>query len=300
MDGLSVFNIQRYSIHDGDGIRTTIFFKGCPLRCAWCHNPESWNAAPELMWDGDKCTRCGACEAVCPHGAAPAEKGRIDRSLCAACGACVTACVAGARQLSGYRRTPEELLAAVRRDAMFYEESGGGVTLSGGEVMAAEPFSEVARLCRLLRGEGISVFIDTSGMAPFERFEQLLGDVDCFLYDIKAMDPEKHKKWIGADNTLILENLRRLSQRGARIRLRLPIVDGVNAEPEDILPVIGLLQQGVRAERIHLLPYHEFGREKFERLGRGSEPFRVPSKEKLESLAELFRQAGYPQVVIGG
>ena len=175
MEGLSVFNIQRYSIHDGDGIRTTIFFKGCPLHCAWCHNPESWNASPELMWDEEKCTQCGACTAVCPQGAAPAEKGRIDRARCVACGVCVTACLAGARQISGRRYAPAELVRLVSRDSMFYEESGGGVTLSGGEVMAAEPFDEVAELCRLLKAEGISVFVDTSGMAPFGRFEQILG-----------------------------------------------------------------------------------------------------------------------------
>lgn len=298
MRGLSVFNIQRYSIHDGDGIRTTIFFKGCPLRCAWCHNGESWNPAPELMWDEEKCVRCGACAAVCPHGAASAF--RLDRSLCAACGSCVQSCPAGARQLSGRRYTPEELVALVARDTMFYDESGGGVTLSGGEVMAAEPFTEVERLCELLREEGIRVFVDTSGMAPWERFALILGDVDCFLYDIKAMDSDKHRKWIGADNTLILDNLRRLSKVGVRIRLRLPLIEGVNAGPEDILPIIGLLRDGVRAEKIHLLPYHEFGREKFGRLGRDSRPFRTPTPEKLESLAELFRKAGYPQVVIGG
>lgn len=300
MEGLSVFNIQRYSIHDGDGIRTTIFFKGCPLHCAWCHNPESWNASPELMWDEEKCTQCGACTIVCPQGAAPAEKGRIDRARCVACGACVGACLAGARQVSGRRYAPAELVRLVSRDSMFYEESGGGVTLSGGEVMAAEPFDEVAELCRLLKAEGISVFVDTSGMAPFGRFERILEDVDCFLYDIKAMDRGKHKKWIGADNALILENLRRLSDGGARIRLRLPLVEGVNAEEEDIGHVVGLLRGGVRAEKIHLLPYHEFGREKFARLGRGSEPFGVPSQEKLERFAAMFREAGYPQVVIGG
>ena len=185
MEGLSVFNIQRYSIHDGDGIRTTIFFKGCPLHCAWCHNPESWNASPELMWDEEKCMQCGACTIVCPQGAAPAEKGRIDRARCVACGVCVMACLAGARQVSGRRYAPAELVRLVSRDSMFYEESGGGVTLSGGEVMAAEPFDEVAELCRLLKAEGISVFVDTSGMAPFGRFERILEDVDCFLYDIK-------------------------------------------------------------------------------------------------------------------
>lgn len=301
MERLPVFNIQKYCIHDGDGIRTTVFFKGCPLRCAWCHNPESQKAEPQLLWDAEKCTRCDACAAVCPQEAAGQAVG-VNRERCVSCGTCVQACAAGARQLSGKGMTPEEIVETVKKDLLFYEQSGGGVTLSGGEVMAVEPFGEVVRLCHLLREEGISLFIDTCGMVPYERFEAIREDTGCFLYDIKAMDPEKHKKWTGADNRLILENLRRLSRDGARIRLRLPLVEGINAEPEDILPVIDLLKEGVRAEKIHLLPYHTFGQEKYQKLGRAGqgEIFHVPSQEKLESLAELFRQAGISQIVIGG
>ncbi len=301
MASLPVFNIQKYCIHDGDGIRTTVFFKGCPLRCAWCHNPESQKAEPQLLWDAEKCTQCGACAAVCPQGAA-GESVRVNRERCRSCGVCVRACPAGARQLSGKGMSPEEIVETAKKDLMFYEQSGGGVTLSGGEVMAAEPFDEVVRLCRLLHEEGISVFVDTCGMTPYERFDAIRAYTDCFLYDIKAMDPEKHKKWTGADNGLILENLRRLSRDGARLRLRLPLVEGINAEPEDVLPVIELLNEGVRAEKIHLLPYHTFGQEKYRKLGRSGqgERFGVPSPEKLESLAELFRQAGYSQVVMGG
>lgn len=300
-DGLSVFDIQRYCIHDGEGIRTTVFFKGCPLRCAWCHNPESQAGKPELLWNEERCTGCGACEAACLQKAVWGGCPEPDRSRCIACGACVQACLGSARQVAGIRYSPEELAAAVCRDRMFYEESGGGATLSGGEVLAAEPFPAVLELCRLLKEEGISVFIDTCGQAPFERFEQLLEVADCFLYDIKAMDSQKHRKWTGVGNELILQNLWKLHLNGARIRLRLPLVEGVNAEEEDILPVIGLLKKGLRAEKIHLLSYHDFGRSKAQRLGHVSQPsFQAPSREKLEGLAELFRGAGFPQVVIGG
>lgn len=300
MDGLCVFNIQRYCIHDGDGIRTTVFFKGCPLRCAWCHNPESWKSTSELLWNEEKCVQCGACEAACAHGAAHKGSSRLNRALCVACGACVFACAAGARQLSGALYSPEQLVNIVKRDRMFYEESGGGVTLSGGEAMAAEPFSQIVRLCRMLKDAGISVFMDTCGMVSYERFEAVAGDVDCFLYDIKAMDAEKHKKWTGAGNELILDNLWKLSRRGARLRLRLPLVEGVNAQDSDIQPVIDLLRQGLRVEKIHLLPYHTFGMEKYPRLGRRGQVFSAPSAERLGHLADMFSQAGYPCVTIGG
>ena len=198
MASLPVFNIQKYCIHDGDGIRTTVFFKGCPLRCAWCHNPESQKAEPQLLWDAEKCTQCGACAAVCPQGAA-GESVRVNRERCRSCGVCVRACPAGARQLSGKGMSPEEIVETAKKDLMFYEQSGGGVTLSGGEVMAAEPFDEVVRLCRLLHEEGISVFVDTCGMTPYERFDAIRAYTDCFLYlildcmdDMKLLQPSSN------------------------------------------------------------------------------------------------------------
>lgn len=302
MESLRVFDIQRYCIHDGDGIRTTVFLKGCPLRCAWCHNPESQVERPELLWNEERCTGCGACETVCPVEAACGDAAEPNRETCIACGACVQECLNGARQLAGISYSPAQLAAEVRKDNMFFEESGGGVTLSGGEVMAVQPFDGIAELCRLLKEDGISVYIDTCGQAPFRRFEQIMGLTDCFLFDIKAMDSQKHRRWTGVGNELILQNLWRLNQNGCRIRLRLPLIEGINAAPEDILPVVELLRAGLRAEKIHLLPYHDFGASKYRRLGRAREPqnFRAPPQEKLEELAGLFRKAGYPQTVIGG
>ena len=225
----------------------------------------------------------------------------LDRKKCTGCGKCVMECLESARALSGEQKTVWELLKAGEKDMVFYEESGGGVTLSGGEVMAAEPFEEVVQLCQGFFEKGISVFIDTSGFAPWERFEKVLPYVTAFLYDIKAMDPEIHKKWIGADNGLILENLRKLSEKGADIRLRLPLVSGINDSLEDIKSVLTLVQSGVHVRRIHLLPYHNIGKSKYTRLGRSYEDsaFAPPTPEHLEGLADILRQSGVP-VVIGG
>ncbi len=300
---LTVFDIQKYCIHDGDGIRTTIFFKGCPLRCAWCHNPESQLEMPELLWDREKCTGCGWCEEICPGKAVSMEEGfpTLDRKKCLGCGKCVIECLENARALSGEKKTVRELLEAGEKDMVFYEESGGGVTLSGGEVLVARPFEEVVQLCRGFFEKGISVFIDTSGFAPWERFESILPYVTAFLYDIKLIDSQKHKKWIGADPTLILENLKKLSNAGADIRLRLPLVAGVNDSQEDIQGIVNLLQSGIHVRRIHLLPYHNTGKGKYTRLNRSyqGESFMAPLSEHLEELASILRQTGVP-VVIGG
>lgn len=299
----SVIDIQRYSIHDGDGIRTSIFFKGCPLRCAWCHNPESQQKRPELLWNREKCTGCGWCETICPQKAIVMERGVpvLNREKCTGCGNCVVECLESARSLSGESKTVRQLLEAGEKDQMFYEESGGGVTLSGGEVMAVQPFEEIVELCRGFFEKGISVFIDTSGFAPWERFDSILPYVTAFLYDIKAMNPEAHQKWVGVDNKLILDNLQKLSAAGADIRLRLPLVSGINDSREDIEAILQLLQGSVHVRKIHLLPYHDIGKNKYARLGRDYDEAALapPTPEHLEELAEILRQTGVP-VVIGG
>lgn len=299
MQGPAVFNIQKYSIHDGDGIRTTIFFKGCPLHCGWCHNPESQNLRPELLWQAEKCTGCGECIKVCRQGAISyAADGRItlDREKCICCGECVEWCFAGAREVAGKEYTVAELVHKAEKDLPFYEQSGGGVTLSGGEVMAAEPFPFIVELAQRLCERGISVTVDTSGCMEWKRFEAILPYIETFLYDIKEMDAQKHREQIGADNTLILENLRRLSDAGAHIYLRLPLVHGVNDTDSDIASIIQFLKTGIHTAQINLLPYHNTGRSKYDRLGRQYDPkglFEVPAKDQMEAIASRFRQSGF-------
>lgn len=301
---LPVFDIQKYSIHDGDGIRTTIFFKGCPIRCAWCHNPESQSFRPELLWNAEKCTGCGWCVKSCPQKAVSMINGRpfTNRTVCIGCGECAMTCLSAAREAVGQPYTVEELLKEAEKDQMFFERSGGGVTLSGGEVMAAEPFSLVVELARCLQEKGISVFVDTSGCVSFKRYEEILPYTDVFLYDVKMMNPQKHREFVGMDNPLIFENLQKLSEAGARIRLRLPLIEGINAEEEDVLPLIRWLRAGLKVEKIHLLPYHDIGKDKYRRLERpyDSERFQVPSAEKIEKLIALFHNFGIHKVEIGG
>ena len=302
----AVFNIQKYSIHDGDGIRTTIFFKGCPLHCGWCHNPESQNLQPELLWQKEKCTDCGECVKVCRQGAAfRAANGEImlDRKKCTACGTCVEYCLTGAREVAGKEYTVEELVCEAEKDLPFYEQSGGGVTLSGGEVMAAEPFSFVVKLSQQLCERGISVTVDTSGCVEWKRFETILPYTETFLYDIKAMDIHKHWQHVGAGNTLILENLHRLSAAGAHIYLRLPIIHGVNDGDSDIQAIIAFLQTGIHVAQINLLPYHNIGESKYARLGQLHDIahlFEVPARAWLEEIADHFRQNGFTNIKIGG
>ena len=299
-----VTNIQKYSIHDGDGIRTSVFFKGCPLRCAWCHNPETQKFQKQILTNREKCTGCMACLQVCPNSAIHMEDGKAvtDLKKCTGCGSCVTYCLQNIREIAGKEYTVRELVKELKKDEMFYEESGGGVTLSGGEVMCMD-MDYIEELVRQLHRQGITVTIDTSGFAPYENFKKIMPYIDTFLYDIKAMDNEVHKKWIGADNTLILENLKKLSADGARIYIRIPTIEGVNANEENMKAVIKwLTQEKIKVAQINLLPYHNTGSSKYGRLecAYQGDSFAVPSDEKMKQLAALFTEAGFQNVKIGG
>lgn len=305
MDSPYVFNIQKFSTHDGDGVRTTIFFKGCPLRCMWCHNPESQSYQKEIIFHSHKCKLCGKCVVKCPQGANSIVDGKLvfDRSKCTGCGKCVDWCLKEARELAGKEYTINELIKEAKKDQMFYEQSGGGVTLSGGEVMASQHMDYVEALCKRLHNEGISVFIDTSGYTPYENLKRLLPYVDVFLYDIKLMNPEEHKKYIGVDNQLILENLVKLSNDGAGIYARLPIIGQVNATEEHINSVISFLEENhVKVRQVSLLPYHDIGKGKYSALDMVYEDDEMskPANDLMEHFKAMFEEHGFNNVKIGG
>lgn len=300
-----IFNIQKFSTHDGDGVRTTIFFKGCPLRCMWCHNPESQHYYKELIFHQHKCTACGRCVAKCKQGANSIVDGKIvfDRSKCTACGVCTDWCITEARELAGKEYTVDALVKEAMKDKIFYEQSGGGVTLSGGEVMASQHMDYVEEVCRKLHENGVSIFIDTSGYTDYKNLKRILPYVDVFLYDIKVMDPKDHKKFIGVDNSLILENLKKLSDEGAGLYIRLPIIQQVNATDEHIESVIHFLKENnIHARQVNLLPYHDIGKGKYASLDMEyhEDEMSVPVSELMEHFKSMFEEQGFNKVNIGG
>lgn len=263
----TVFNIQRFSVNDGPGIRTAVFFKGCPLNCLWCHNPESKSSAPELSFNPDKCVGCGNCLSLCPgqvHSASDGEH-RIDRTKCRLCRACADYC-AGALEVVGRDMTVEEVLKEVLRDLPFYRSSGGGLTVTGGEPMLQVPF--LPELLKAAQEKGVSCCVETCGFAPWERFEMTLPYVDLFLYDVKETEPARHRADTGVDNALILDNLRRLDEAGARIVLRCPIIPGFNDREEHFYAISCLANSLNNVERVDVEPYHPLGKSKSLHIGR--------------------------------
>lgn len=301
----AVTNIQKYSIHDGDGIRTTVFFKGCHLRCWWCHNPETQKFEPELQVDTPKCTGCGRCAAVCPQGAITISsegKAVTDREKCTVCGKCENACLGNYRTVVGKEYTVKELVKICMQDQMFYEESGGGVTLSGGEVMAMDP-EYIQAVVKALYREGVDVTIDTCGQAPYSNYEAILPYVHTWLYDIKVMDEEKHKKYIGMSNKVILDNLKGIAKAGARIYARIPVIKEVNGDHESMQAIIDFLKENdIRPPQVNLLPYHSTGSHKYGKLGRKypAEELTVPTDEEMQSFVRQWNDAGFANVKIGG
>lgn len=288
-----ISNIQRFSTEDGPGIRTTAFFKGCPLRCAWCHNPEGISSHSELMWYDVRCIATRDCLSACPEGALELtiQGMQIDRQRCTACGDCVSTCPSGALEVIGSKWTPEELFTELQKDTVFYETSEGGVTLSGGEPMAQSDF--VLALARLCRATGIHMALDTCGTVAWERYQCVLPLVDMVLYDLKIFDTRRHQSGTGANNDIILENARRIAAAGMPMWIRTPIIPGYTSDTANIIALGDFIaSQLPTVERWDLLAYTNLGQPKYHRLGRPYALEEVPllARAEMEALHAIAHQ----------
>ena len=296
-----IFDIRRFSIQDGPGIRTTVFFKGCPLDCWWCHNPESRTGETQLLFRRSRCRECGDCVMVCPEKAIDFSSGvpATNLAICTRCGMCVEACVSQAREMAGRVWPVDEVMALIRMDVPFYDQSGGGVTFSGGEPLLQPAF--LAALLTRCRAEEIRTALDTSGYASWKVIEELLPLVGVFLYDLKIMDDEKHRRYTGVSNRLILENLRRLDEAGAHLVIRTPVIPGINDNEENMCAAADFTAGLVHLERLDLLPYHGAAAGKYEGLQKKNRlpDVKTPSGEAMANIAGIFESRGV-KVHIGG
>jgi pyruvate formate lyase activating enzyme len=287
----TVFNIQRYSIHDGPGIRTTVFLKGCPLNCWWCQNPESQLSGQEMIFWGDRCIGCGACSTICPSGAIQIKNGIpiTEKEKCILCGKCIEKCPTLAREMIGEKLTTEEVIKEIEKDLVFYEESGGGVTFSGGEPLGQSEFLE--GLLNGCREKKIHTAVDTSGYISWEILNKISLKVDLFLYDLKLMDNERHKKYTGVSNEIILENLEKLSTVHNNIFVRFSVIPGINDDYQNIREM-GEFLSPLEITQVNLLSYHYMGKDKYRRLGSTYKlaDIQSPSREKLSDVSAILRK----------
>jgi pyruvate formate lyase activating enzyme len=296
-----IFDIMKYAIHDGPGIRTTVFFKGCPLQCRWCHNPESWKRYPEHGLRLTRCIGCGRCVEVCKAEAISLVDGQpvTDPDKCNLCGECVDACVAGAREIIGRQMTVSEVMAEIEKDVIFYDQSGGGVTFSGGEPLMQPEF--LLALLDQCRAQQIHTAVDTSCYAEPQVVEMVSEKTDLFLCDIKHIDSDTHERFTGVGNSLILDNIRRLSKLGNQIVIRIPLVAGFNDDQTNIETTGKFIASLSGVGRIDVLPYNRGGIEKSARLNSNIELMQAeaPDEQQIGSIAHILGNCGL-QVKIGG
>ncbi len=298
MSGM-VFHIQRFSLFDGPGVRTVVFLKGCPLRCAWCHNPEGLSSHPQILYDSARCIGCGECRAACSRGQHVFRERLhgFDQEGCIGCGKCAEVCCSGALSLAGQSMSASEVIEAVMRDWPVYRESGGGMTLSGGEPLFQADFA--IELLARAKGRGISTCVETSGMADSRKLLEAAAYTDLFYYDYKATGDEMHRKLCGAPQTLILENLKKLDSAGAEVALRCPIVPGANETPEHIWGIAGTARKHKCIGQVQLEPYHRLGISKAEKLGKGGAyDARPPSRQALEAYCRIVEENSGKQCFI--
>jgi len=288
-----VFNIQKFSVNDGPGIRTVVFLKGCPLRCRWCANPESQSVKTEIMWDEKKCVRCHHCIEVCPRQAVTLREGKIcvDSSVCDGCGRCFHECPGKALKNEGELKTVREVMDVVMQDLPFYEESGGGITLSGGEMLAQPEFAK--SLLQAAKENNLHTCCETTGFAREEVFAEIIENLDTILFDVKHWDPQKHKEGTAVPNELILSNLKYAIEQGKDVLPRIPVIPGFNDSLNDAKNLARVIKEA-GGTKCQLLPFHQFGENKYEQLGREYVYKDVSAyhREDLEDYRQTFIENG--------
>jgi pyruvate formate lyase activating enzyme len=289
-----VFNIQRFSIDDGPGVRTTVFVKGCPLTCFWCSNPESQNPLPEVTWRYTSCKKCGTCVETCPLELITLDEDgvHIDRKSCDRCGKCVEACEAEALRMSGKRMTVDEVFKVVKRDIDFYKVSGGGVTGSGGEILMQADF--IAELFKRCREEEIHTCADTSGFGTKEAMEKILAYSNLVYYDLKHMDPVEHEKQCGQSNDLILSNLSLVAESKVQLVIRVPIIPGYTNSDENIAAIAKTVAGLAKEAPVNILPYHNYGSNKYRMIDMKYrlDDVKIPTEKELDRAKQIIESYG--------
>ena len=297
----TIFDIKRYAIHDGPGIRTTVFFKGCPLRCVWCHNPEGLECRPQPSVRIQRCVGCGRCVKVCSQGAIEIKDGKsvTQPSLCSRCGQCLDPCLMGAREITGYTISVPRLMVELEKDVIFYDQSGGGVTFSGGEALMQPDF--LCALAQQCQSRDIHTVVDTTCYTQPETLHRVAQHTNLFLCDVKHMDAGQHEKYTGVSNGLILDNIRLLSQWGKEIVLRLPLIPGINDDLDNVDRTIGFAASLETVQCIDVLPYNRGGLGKVERLCNGIRiiDFGMQDETLMTAVVERIKAAGF-DVQVGG